>query len=145
MMSLGLEDGRIQNGAMLASSDAGSKHKAYYGRLNLSLGSGNAGAWSARTSDANQWLQIDFGRETTVTKVLTQGRQDANQWVTRYTMSYNPTRSSWTWVDVMTHGRKTVCSHLFLLLSILMVLFSKLSQCPYLIRQPYKTDSLQYT
>lgn len=33
-------------------------------------------------------FQIDLGRPTRVTAVVTQGRQDYDQWVTRYTLSY---------------------------------------------------------
>lgn len=33
-------------------------------------------------------FQVDFGRPTRVTAVATQGREDADQWVTKYTLSY---------------------------------------------------------
>ncbi|KAL9978634.1 hypothetical protein ACROYT_G016171 [Oculina patagonica] len=106
LMSLGLEDGRIQDGAMSASSIWDSDHATKLGRLNLVASSGKAGAWCVKTRDAHQWLQIDLGKGTTVTKVATQGRQDANQWVTSYSISYSPAKSHW--VYVMTHGKKTV-------------------------------------
>ena len=108
-MSLGLEDGRIQDGVISASTIWSSACAAKLGRLNHVAGSGKAGAWCVRTSDAHQWLQIDLGKGTTVTKVATQGRQDHNQWVTSYSISYSPVRSHW--VYVMTHGRNTVYSH----------------------------------
>ena len=88
-MSLGIEDGRIQDGAMTASTIYSSVFAANRGRLNLAAGSGKAGAWCAKTNDVNQWLQIDLGTPTTVTKVATQGRQDSSQWVTSYTLSYS--------------------------------------------------------
>ena len=109
MMSLGLEDGRIQDGAISASTIASNACAAKFGRLNLVAGSGKVGAWCVRTNNVHQWLQIDLGKGTTVTKVATQGRQDDNQWVTSYSISYSPVRSYW--VFVMTHGRKTVYSH----------------------------------
>ena len=105
-MSLGLEDGRIQDGAMSASSQYNNYHAAKLGRLNLEARAGNVGAWCVLTRDANQWLQIDLGGGTTVTKVVTQGRQDADQWVTTYAISYSPVKSNW--VYVMTHGKKKV-------------------------------------
>ena len=108
-MSLGLEDGRIQDGAMSASSAYNNNHAAKLGRLNLKAKAGNAGAWCVLTRDTNQWLQIDLGRGTTVTKVATQGRQDHNQWVTSYAISYSPVKSNW--VYVMTHGKKKVYGH----------------------------------
>ena len=106
LMSLGLEDGRIQDGAMSASSAYNNNHAAKLGRLNLEAKPGNAGAWCVLTRDANQWLQIDLGGGTTVTKVATQGRQNADQWVTSYAISYNPVKANW--VYVMTHGNKKV-------------------------------------
>ena len=105
-MSLGLEDGRIQDGAMSASSKYNNNYEAKLGRLNLEAKDGNAGAWCVKTADAYQWLQIDLGGGTTVTKVATQGRQDYDQWVTSYAISYNPVKSNW--VYVMTHGKKKV-------------------------------------
>ena len=111
LMSLGLEDGRIQDGAISASSAYSGNHAAKLGRLNQAK-SGNAGAWCVLTSDANQWLQIDLGGGTTVTKVATQGRQNSDQWVTSYAVSYNPVKSNW--VYVMTHGKKTVYGYIYL-------------------------------
>lgn len=46
------------------------------------------GGWSSKVNKVGQWLQFFFGRYTTITRVLTQGRQDANQWVTSYTLAY---------------------------------------------------------
>ena len=83
-MSFGIEDGRIKNSAMTASTIHNSAHAAHLGRLNLVARSGKAGAWCARTSNSKEWLQIDLGNPTTVTKVATQGRQDANQYLTQY-------------------------------------------------------------
>ena len=45
------------------------------------------GAWCARVNNRNQWLKVDFGRPMKITKILTQGRQDAAQWVTYYRVS----------------------------------------------------------
>ena len=47
------------------------------------------GAWSARYNDVGQYYQIDFGKAVKVSKILTQGRQDYNQWVTSYALSYS--------------------------------------------------------
>ena len=47
------------------------------------------GAWVTNVQDHNQWLQVDFGVETRVTRIATQGRQDANQWVKKYTLRYS--------------------------------------------------------
>ena len=47
------------------------------------------GAWCARRSIRNTWLQFDFGGRTRVTRVCTQGRQNADQWVTSYYVKYS--------------------------------------------------------
>ena len=94
-MSFGIEDGRIKNSAMTASTIHAASYAANLGRLSLVARSGKAGAWCARTSNSKEWLQIDLGNPTTVTKVATQGRQDANQWPTSYSISYSLTGSYW--------------------------------------------------
>ena len=52
-------------------------------------GGGKTGAWSALYLDKGQWIQIDLGDIAKVTKVGTQGRQEAGQWVTEYTVSFS--------------------------------------------------------
>ena len=63
-------------------------HAAANGRLHYKK-KGRAGAWGADIKDQNQWLQVDFGTEMMVSGVATQGRQDANQWVKSYSLSYS--------------------------------------------------------
>ena len=105
-MSLGIEDGRIQDSAITASTIHNSAHAAHLGRLNLVARSGKAGAWCAKTSNNKEWLQIDLGNPTTVTKVATQGRQNHNQWPTSYSISYSLTGSYW--VQYTVRGKKKV-------------------------------------
>ena len=105
-MSLGLEDGRIQDGAMSASSIWNNGCAAKLGRLNLKARQGYAGAWCVKKADALQWLQIDLGTPTTVTKVATQGRQDSSQWITSYSLSYSLAGSFW--VQYTVRGKKKV-------------------------------------
>ncbi len=109
-MSLGMEDGRIKENALSASTiflNGNVAHGAKLGRLNLVPPSGSAGAWCAKTLDTIQWIQIDLGRPTTITKVATQGRRDCcDQWVTSYAVSYS--LISPYWVYHMNHGQKKV-------------------------------------
>ena len=94
-MSLGVEDGRIQDSAMSASTIESSSHAANLARLNLVAASSKAGAWCSQKLDKKQWLKIDVGILTTVTKVATQGRQNNSQWVTSYSISYSINNSYW--------------------------------------------------
>ena len=91
---------------MSASTIYSSHCAASLGRLNLAAGSGKVGSWCAKRNDVNQWLQIDLGSLTTVTKVATQGRQDSSQWVMSYSLSYSLTGSYW--VQYTVRGKKKV-------------------------------------
>ena len=52
-------------------------------------GGGRTGAWSAKTNDKGQWIQVNLGQIREVTKAGIQGRQDHAQWVTKYRVSYS--------------------------------------------------------
>ena len=88
MKSLGLQGG-LQDAAFSASSLLNSAFKASNARLHLQRGSGRAGAWSAQKNDEHQWLKINLGQVAKVQRVATQGRQEADEWVSRYTLSYS--------------------------------------------------------
>ena len=105
-MSLGIEDGRIPDSALTASTIVNGAHAATLARLNLAAASGKAGSWVAKKNDVNQWLQIDLGTPTTVTKVATQGRQDSDQWITSYSLPYSLAGSFW--VQYTVRGKKKV-------------------------------------
>ena len=80
---------------MSASSEYDENHAASQGRLHFKETAVKAGSWSVRTNNLNQWLQIDLGNQTNVTRVATQGRNHSNwhhghhsQWVTKYKVQY---------------------------------------------------------
>ena len=52
-------------------------------------GGGKTGAWSAKTNDKSQWIQVDFGEVKRVTQIASQGRSDYAQWVTKYKVFYS--------------------------------------------------------
>ncbi|KAK3700595.1 hypothetical protein QZH41_001586 [Actinostola sp. cb2023] len=88
-MALGLESGIIPDFRMTSSSNWDNNHRAANARLHFRAGSGRTGAWSARHNNVNQWLQLDFGKIAKIVKSAIQGRSDANQWVTKYKLSYS--------------------------------------------------------
>ena len=47
------------------------------------------GAWSALTNNVYQWLQVDLRAKTEVTAIKIQGRQDYDQWVKTFTITYS--------------------------------------------------------
>ena len=96
-LPLGMESVHLPDSAISASTSYNADHIPQFGRLNKIPASGKAGAWCAKSNDGNQWLQVSFGRQTTVTKVATQGRYDGKQWVTSYSLSYSVDGAHWVW------------------------------------------------
>lgn len=78
-----MQNKRISNSKITASSIWSNNLGTQLSRLQSSR------SWSVKTNNRYQWLQVDFGRPTRVTKIATQGRKDARQWVTQYTLSYS--------------------------------------------------------
>ena len=87
--SLGMENRLIKDAQITASSEYDSNHTAIQARLNFKAGKGKQGAWSAGSNDANQWIQVALGRFTNLTGIATQGRNAADQWVTKYQLQYS--------------------------------------------------------
>ncbi|KAF7205016.1 retinoschisin 1 [Nothobranchius furzeri] len=45
-------------------------------------------AWLSKFNDQHQWIQIDLKEEGVVSGILTQGRCDADEWITKYSIQY---------------------------------------------------------
>ncbi|XP_022809858.1 uncharacterized protein LOC111346861 [Stylophora pistillata] len=86
---LGMENYRVPDSAITSSSQWDANHGPSNARLDRPSGGGKTGAWSARTNDVNQWIQVTFSEITKVTGVGIQGRYDYNQWVTKFKVSYS--------------------------------------------------------
>ncbi|XP_072035554.1 uncharacterized protein [Amphiura filiformis] len=122
---LGVEDGRISDAQITASTESGGAyHGANNARLNRVAQAGTTGAWSAGVKNVNQWIEADLGHPTRVTGVLIQGRADGCclQWVTKFKVKYSNNGDYWTSVQ-QTDGemifdgntdRTTVVTNLFL-------------------------------
>ena len=92
---LGLQNRRLPDVKITASSEANQFHAARLGRLGQVKRGKYVGAWCARHNNRNQWLKVDFGRLMRITKVSTQGRQDTNQWVTSFYLSSSVDNVHW--------------------------------------------------
>ena len=87
--ALGMENNEISDGQIRASSSWDGNSVASRGRLSIKASGRMRGSWTASARNPDQWLQIDLGaNDTRVTGVATQGRQDADQWVTSYKLQY---------------------------------------------------------
>ena len=56
------------------------------------------GAWCAGINRPGEWLQVDLGRDFTVTAVATQGRAGYDEWVTRFSLEFS--RDGIVWIKV---------------------------------------------
>ena len=81
--------GSISDTQITASSQLDDNHSASQARLHFQADGDKVGGWSALTNDHNQWLQVDFGSYTKVTRLATQGMNGSDQWVTRYMLQYS--------------------------------------------------------
>jgi len=84
-----MESGVITDGQISASSQWSASHSAVRGRLHFKEGGGKRGAWSARTNNVSQWLQINLNGYFALTHVASQGRNGHRQWVTKYKVQYS--------------------------------------------------------
>ena len=96
-MPLGVEDMRIPESAFSASSSYDKRHGPSLSRLNLLTDGKHMAAWCPKSKSVNQWLQINLGEITAVTKVATQGRYNSEDRVKTYKLSYSVDGSHWTW------------------------------------------------
>ena len=85
---LGLENGQITDKAIVSSS----QHNIYYGperaRLRKVTQGNYIGGWSPKSSNIGEWIQFDLGKDTKVTRIAIQGRDNDNWWTTRYSLSF---------------------------------------------------------
>ena len=85
---LGLENGQIPSNAMVSSS----QHNQYYGperaRLREVTEGSYIGGWSPKASNQGEWIQFDLGKDTKVTRIATQGRDNAGWWTTSFSLSF---------------------------------------------------------
>ena len=85
-----MESGEITDEQITASSEWSSTHAPSLARLNRVKEGNKAGSWAAKTNDVNQWLQIELGSDyTKVTRIVTQGRSDYDQWIKTFKLQYS--------------------------------------------------------
>ena len=88
--ALGMENGKITNNEISASSVYNSNTGASRARLNFIPSGGVSGGWVAAVEDDKPTLTITFSYPfTRLTGIATQGRQDVSQWVKTYRLRYS--------------------------------------------------------
>jgi len=91
----GIGNGRLPNKYITASSIWDRNHAAWLARLHRKKQGRYVGGWSARHNNRLQWIQFDLRGYKRIYKVATQGRQDINQWVTKYKIAYSQNGRRW--------------------------------------------------
>lgn len=86
---VGMQNGRIKNRAITASSYHNHFHAPWLARLHRRKHGRFVGSWAAKHNNHHQFLQVDLGRTMKITGINTQGRYDASQWVTAYYVLYS--------------------------------------------------------
>jgi len=91
---LGMQDGRIKDSQLGASSSYRELLNIYRGRLYSTMPDGS---WTAGSNAIGEYFQIDLLQMHAISKVATQGRHSSgyNQWVTRYYLKYSIDDVSW--------------------------------------------------
>ena len=87
--ALGMRSGKIPNSAITASSSWDRYHVPWLARLKKHFRRPYANAWCAKVNNKYQWIQVYMGSPKKVKKIATQGRRDANQWVTKYYITFS--------------------------------------------------------
>jgi len=91
-----LEDGRITDSQLIASSYYSQDYRARCGRLNR-VDSSCPGAWVPGSLNAEgEYLQVDLLKVHIITKVAIQGRGAvADRWTKKYYLSYKQDKVGW--------------------------------------------------
>ncbi|XP_051042098.1 coagulation factor V isoform X2 [Phodopus roborovskii] len=120
-MPLGLEDGRIENKQITASSFKKSWWGDYWdpsrARLNAQ---GRVNAWQAKANNNKQWLQVDLLKIKKITAIVTQGCKSlsSEMYVKSYSIQYSdqgvewkPYRQKSSMVDKIFEGNSNTKGH----------------------------------
>ena len=84
-----MEDGRIPDSRISASSMANEINAPYLARLLFQGGGGKRGGWRSIRLDNKAWIQVDLGKTMMVSHIQTQGHFNFDQWAKKFTVSYS--------------------------------------------------------
>ena len=106
-----MENRVISDAHIDASTQRDNSRSPKQARLHTRSDQSNGGGWSALRDDFNQWLQVDLGSYTTVTRVATQGRNGFNEWVTKYRIQYSHTGVTFQFYRKADYSSAKVCPY----------------------------------
>ena len=100
---MGLQDKRVADQSMTASSYQSTTYAPYRARLHLPYG------WTPKRNRAGEWFEVDFTAKARVSRVGTQGRSNTHYWVKSYYVTYSKDRS--TYITYKENRRRKVRSN----------------------------------
>lgn len=66
-------------------------------------------AWLSKYQDSSQWLQIDLKEIKVISGILTQGRCDIDEWMTKYSVQYRTDeRLNWIYYKDQTGNNRVI-------------------------------------
>lgn len=86
---MGLQNRRLKDTQMTASSEINVYSKASRGRLHIRRQGRLSGGWQSKYTNRYQWIQVYFVKPAKIIRISTQGQQDKNQWVTQYVVYHS--------------------------------------------------------
>lgn len=89
-----MQDGRIKESQLKASSSFDIKLGPTYGRLHSTV---EFQCWASKTLARGEYIQIDLLQLHIISKIATQGRGQGNrqEWVTKYSLMYSLDETKW--------------------------------------------------
>lgn len=87
--ALGLQNKRIKNNLITASSKKNVHFAPFLARLHNRRAGRYYGVWMPKHNNHNQWLQVNLGRTMKVTGMSMQGRPDQRKWVKYFYIKYS--------------------------------------------------------
>ena len=108
--ALGVGNGEIPDAHITASSQLNDNNGAALARLRLKKAGPKQGGWSALNNDLGQWIKVDLGGSTRVTRVATQGKNAGDAWVVKYRLQYSEDLGiTFTFVNKSVNSSPKVC------------------------------------
>ena len=84
-----MKNGKVPSSAITATTSLNQYFGPERARLDTVKSGSYAGAWIPKSQDLGQWIQVDLGKITKITRLATQGRQDSGHWVKSYSITYS--------------------------------------------------------
>ena len=84
-----MKNGKIPDSAITATTMLNQYYGPDRARLDQPKEGSYGGAWLPKYQDIGQWIQVDLSKIAKITRLATQGRQEAGHYTKSYTLSYS--------------------------------------------------------